>query len=172
MSFNPYRVFKFAATYTLSQDLLESQEFQSLSGFQVRCNLLLLENGSLCGVPVSIPIGFSSSLQLPFCRCLRLWLRRFQSLSGFQVRCNIAERRSGNPRNRKFQSLSGFQVRCNVLCCWQESTLCGVSIPIGFSSSLQQKFQHFLYSINKVSIPIGFSSSLQRSSDSFSPVLT
>ena len=63
-------------------------EFQSLSGFQVRCNkedLVLISREIR---PVSIPIGFSSSLQL---RILFIDISRngrFQSLSGFQVRCN------------------------------------------------------------------------------------
>ena len=87
---------------------------------------------------VSIPIGFSSTLQLKEERCgcgPALW---FQSLSGFRVRCN----RAGCPLCPAaawcfnpyrvfeyvatlladivfndfglFQSLSGFRVRCNI----------------------------------------------------------
>ena len=62
-----------------------------------------------------------------------------------------------------FQSLSGFQVRCN--CQMHRSLGRGdlVSIPIGFSSSLQlggrqEPFERATH----VSIPIGFSSSLQQ----------
>ena len=86
----------------------------------------------------------------------------FQSLSGFQVRCNVSgtlEQHSGtscfNPYrvfkfvatagyasasltvDDGFQSLSGFQVRCNLRDpVWLKSGRL-VSIPIGFSSSLQ-----------------------------------
>ena len=90
----------------------QASGFQSLSGFQVRCNARFgaLQPGQIWGfnpyrvfkfvatqhvlrsvgvVPrVSIPIGFSSSLQRRerVSRISRPPL--FQSLSGFQVRCN------------------------------------------------------------------------------------
>ena len=88
-SFNPYRVFKFAATKEQDKAREKIKQFQSLSGFQVRCNTFLqCWRTSTWAPAVSIPIGFSSSLQLPynapaFCICIG-----FQSLSGFQVRCN------------------------------------------------------------------------------------
>jgi len=111
---------------------------------------------------------------------------QFQSLSGFQVRCNLkvvvlvnAKIQSFNPyRVFKFVATSGFP-----------DALTGnlkVSIPIGFSSSLQPRLKEledelvkgfnpyrvfkFVATIRiraaaafliKVSIPIGFSSSLQ-----------
>ncbi len=117
-------------------DKTESAEFQSLSGFQVRCNCCredLPETG-----------------------------RWFQSLSGFQVRCNsellkkmIVDRFCFNPYRvfkfvatksatasilaiAPFQSLSGFQVRCNCCLSRLEARRHRVSIPIGFSSSLQR----------------------------------
>ena len=159
-SFNPYRVFKFVATSVptvqgssgdtvsipigFSSSLQPStrytpsfppKRFQSLSGFQVRCNFqdrnTMLDNGE------------------------------FQSLSGFQVRCNVME--SERPESRSgfnpyrvfkfvatrlpapgrlmdtfsFQSLSGFQVRCNAIDRGMRFLAWSVSIPIGFSSSLQ-----------------------------------
>ena len=60
--FNPYRVFKFVATSILISYEKVILRFQSLSGFQVRCNL---DTGlMICATKeVSIPIGFSSSLQ-------------------------------------------------------------------------------------------------------------
>ena len=89
-------------------------------------------------MPVSIPIGFSSSLQLPAPRIRP-------------------------PCRRKFQSLSGFQVRCNVAGLFHELDRRGVSIPIGFSSSLQPPVVVYQTPYRYVvSIPIGFSSSLQR----------
>ncbi len=63
-SFNPYRVFRFAATVKIVDDYIVDLAFQSLSGFQVRCNV----------TPFLAPIEIDSL---------------FQSLSGFQVRCNI-----------------------------------------------------------------------------------
>ncbi len=62
--------------------------FQSLSGFQVRCNTKVQVD---C-------VGYSM----------------FQSLSGFQVRCNITVIDAGGADVYTFQSLSGFQVRCNI----------------------------------------------------------
>ena len=89
LCFNPYRVFKFAATIFGPHVWLGYVEFQSLSGFQVRCNPEAI--AASCGLlqEVSIPIGFSSSLQ--HCKLTRLFLvyGKFQSLSGFQVRCNF-----------------------------------------------------------------------------------
>ena len=85
--------------------------FQSLSGFQVRCNVGT-EGRSRAGLQVSIPIGFSSSLQPVLNVLYSLPVNRFQSLSGFQVRCNY------------------IFIALHV-----EQGL--VSIPIGFSSSLQ-----------------------------------
>ncbi len=61
---------------------------------------------------VSIPIGFSSSLQRPAFVVHSLGRVKFQSLSGFQVRCN--------------NHIGACDIEREV-----------VSIPIGFSSSLQ-----------------------------------
>ena len=113
--FNPYRVFKFVATpaqMVVGKD--KFTKFQSLSGFQVRCNL---------------PMRFSPLAATSW----------FQSLSGFQVRCNDPKLVISGGSLAGFQSLSGFQVRCNNVV---TSGLPGnpeVSIPIGFSSSLQPK---------------------------------
>ncbi len=113
MSFNPYRVFKFVATagsnalgkishfvsipIGFSSSLQPTQRFfggsirewfQSLSGFQVRCNSFKRNFHSSRYGGVSIPIGFSSSLQRSGEHVSNSYLTRFQSLSGFQVRCN------------------------------------------------------------------------------------
>jgi len=86
-SFNPYRVFKFVATaYDVISATIE-KSFQSLSGFQVRCNMAA-SAVLLTFAPVSIPIGFSSSLQLKSQLKSLPEGVQFQSLSGFQVRCN------------------------------------------------------------------------------------
>ena len=165
--FNPYRVFKFVATYSESVQPIWIEKFQSLSGFQVRCNIAYATAQTLpqttfqslsgfqvrCnldritakketvlsfnpyrvfkfvataifrkatnepGSPVSIPIGFSSSLQLP--------------------------KPSGAvPSSLWFQSLSGFQVRCNIYLSPLDRWIKEVSIPIGFSSSLQPGYRH------------------------------
>ena len=134
--FNPYRVFKFVATLKGEDEAASERMFQSLSGFQVRCNKSLpLHPGN--HRMVSIPIGFSSSLQHRHLSRINPQRKRFQSLSGFQVRCNDIAQGSWpapqfgfNPyrvfkfvatvfrmvtktQEEKFQSLSGFQVRCN-----------------------------------------------------------
>ena len=163
---------------------------------------------------VSIPIGFSSSLQPADWYSSYDPEERFQSLSGFQVRCNSMSRSvywhiisSFNPYrvfkfvatldsrmypadSRVFQSLSGFQVRCNARAHEGRARKAQVSIPIGFSSSLQLFLRWLTISQRKsfnpyrvfkfvatgagclqepahgtVSIPIGFSSSLQHNID-------
>jgi len=86
----------------------------------------------------------------------------FQSLSGFLARCN-SMREIRCARAKKFQSLSGFLARCNYAGVHPDDCdECEVSIPVGFSCSLQQDGndgadgQTIL-----VSIPVGFSCSLQ-----------
>jgi len=163
LSFNPYRVFKFVATVgakgwtmacgvvsipigfssSLQRSLgIEKASiaglFQSLSGFQVRCNIKC-EHEWVPRIDVSIPIGFSSSLQLNCGDTIEGLMRsfnpyrvfkfvatpwniyamiqtttEFQSLSGFQVRCNITTFIIPSGSANEFQSLSGFQVRCNL----------------------------------------------------------
>ena len=115
----------------------DSRVFQSLSGFQVRCNARAHE-GRARKAQVSIPIGFSSSLQL-FLR----WL-------------TISQRKSFNPyRVFKFVATGAG--------CLQEPAHGTVSIPIGFSSSLQHNIDlRESITMGNVSIPIGFSSSLQQ----------
>jgi len=137
MSFNPYRVFKFVAT-----DLVH-----------VACAVSIM---------VSIPIGFSSSLQPHDPRLSVAKFNSFQSLSGFQVRCNALKSKartipitSFNPyRVFKFVathshadgllvdvlSFNPYRVFKFVATQreWQHQQVCyHVSIPIGFSSSLQ-----------------------------------
>jgi len=112
-SFNPYRVFKFVATEVAIKTGSTTIKFQSLSGFQVRCN------GASCDIAVtvsevSIPIGFSSSLQQEGTFTATPASTSFQSLSGFQVRCNSSCHDFRNRHDTRFQSLSGFQVRCNI----------------------------------------------------------
>ena len=134
--FNPYRVFKFVATERRTARRSFFWKFQSLSGFQVRCNL-----------PVTSPGLRSSSRSFNPYRVFKfvatvddifrqVALESFQSLSGFQVRCNSMAIRWVSAI-LTFQSLSGFQVRCNFL--WMTFSIKSkfVSIPIGFSSSLQ-----------------------------------
>ena len=123
--FNPYRVFKFVATCRCYADRPARQYwFQSLSGFQVRCNAF-----------TSVSDDWISS--------------RFQSLSGFQVRCNtgimscrvsviddvsipIGFSSSLQPE------FAGSIAPCQI----------DVSIPIGFSSSLQLCMHGQRYSLD------------------------
>ena len=110
-SFNPCRVFKCAATKARQLGRGWIGTFQSLSGFQVRCNSIAAPDAQSSN-PVSIPVGFSSALQPSGITATFDDDDMFQSLSGFQVRCNPGLR-SGKRPLLTFQSLSGFQVRCN-----------------------------------------------------------
>ena len=189
--FNPYRVFKFAATQQQAKPSGSESEVSIPIGFS--SSLQLQTRKARCSFhrTVSIPIGFSSSLQLNDFTISDLMMNWFQSLSGFQVRCNTDRPHLSPTSSVVFQSLSGFQVRCNGGGSGGfPDRVAGVSIPIGFSSSLQHavlpagcfsdgRFQSLsgfqvrcngiddlLSNVGRaVSIPIGFSSSLQLNSD-------
>ena len=159
--FNPYRVFKFVATQgiPLLPSLLESVSipigFSSslqhigdvdITEFPAGVSIPIGFSSSLqlrdwrkqpIGQWVSIPIGFSSSLQQRICYLFSIHRKKFQSLSGFQVRCN-AFFKFLSKSDTRFQSLSGFQVRCNFPPSVSVDGRNPVSIPIGFSSSLQR----------------------------------
>ena len=163
--------------------------FQSLSGFQARCN-----TGSGIGCCsrnhlVSIPVGFSSSLQHSWRTDIAISMTEFQSLSGFQARCNrplgmhlgrifkcfnpcrvfklaatIGISYFQDSGSTLFQSLSGFQARCN--------RHCGLSMMLldrGFNPCRVFKLAATCQcpqdcgspDLKEVSIPVGFSSSLQ-----------
>ncbi len=134
--------------------------FQSLSGFQVRCNHIHPYKDTTDDI-VSIPIGFSSSLQRPSQDALQHRQERVSIPIGFSSSLQHIFSISNqyhlicfNPyrvfkfvaterlcivqlRVYRFQSLSGFQVRCNRTRTEHDCSCCRVSIPIGFSSSLQ-----------------------------------
>ena len=136
-------------------------EFQSLSGFQVRCNTIVID---LDPIPesVSIPVGFSSALQhLTWCR-RRFIVFLFQSLSGFQVRCN-EDRRENIAMTWHVSIPVGFSSALQPYSLtWFPKATTLVSIPVGFSSALQRDIQHYrLRYDSHVSIPVGFSSALQ-----------
>ncbi len=135
--------------------------FQSLSGFQVRCNSRL-PRGRPSSMPVSIPVGFSSPLQpknvtkvaknvvnvsipvgfsSPLQReqagkCVFCGVE-FQSLSGFQVRCNTCEELGVREMTWSFNPCRVFK---SAATCWLSGRISIgllVSIPVGFSSPLQ-----------------------------------
>ena len=136
--FNPYRVFKFAATQQQAKPSGSESEVSIPIGFS--SSLQLQTRKARCSFhrTVSIPIGFSSSLQLNDFTISDLMMNWFQSLSGFQVRCNTDRPHLSPTSSVVFQSLSGFQVRCNGGGSGGfPDRVAGVSIPIGFSSSLQ-----------------------------------
>ena len=86
--FNPYRVFKFVATLiALQSDELSSSGFNPYRVFKFVATTSYFSHWQL-QLSVSIPIGFSSSLQHHIRDLIDLEARLFQSLSGFQVRCN------------------------------------------------------------------------------------
>ncbi len=113
ISFNPCRVFKSAAT-SLAEKLeqLEDDDVSIPVGFSSPLQLGTNVTIDLSWI-VSIPVGFSSPLQQSSRDFAYIMDSQFQSLSGFQVRCNVVV-----PFNELgaigFQSLSGFQVRCNL----------------------------------------------------------
>ena len=90
---------------------------------------------------VSIPIGFSSSLQLYDVRAVDDKLGGFNPYRVFKFVATVVPSPFGNLRIEKFQSLSGFQVRCNAPRSGRSARSSEVSIPIGFSSSLQRQVQ-------------------------------
>ena len=140
-SFNPYRVFKFAATPRIpmpwpipdevsipigfssslqhwwglvnpyTNDLL----FQSLSGFQVRCNVYVNAQTQEDAI-VSIPIGFSSSLQPHIRPASTMPNGLFQSLSGFQVRCNLGDEAYRTPPEVGFNPYRVFKFAATRVC--------------------------------------------------------
>ena len=141
------------------------RSFQSLSGFQVRCNtetetfyggnaegfnpyrVFKFVATRLDGTKGQVGTCFNPYRVFKFVATRRHSHHhrighRFQSLSGFQVRCNLL---SGaiTGKNAEFQSLSGFQVRCNQICGICQMEFSPVSIPIGFSSSLQHSSPSF-----------------------------
>jgi len=140
LCFNPYRVFKFVATQPWTGvEMVELALFQSLSGFQVRCNFIS------AGVKRSLKrfqslSGFQVRCNLISIQDSETKVRKFQSLSGFQVRCNSLNNVAIERSTMVFQSLSGFQVRCNIRNSSDAAKGTDVSIPIGFSSSLQHKY--------------------------------
>ena len=136
-SFNPYRVFWFAATVRDVMAMLVTNKVSIPIGFSGSLQLeaaiayndaaksfnpyrvfwfaATFSFGSGSGVvnSVSIPIGFSGSLQLEMINPITTNIEKFQSLSGFLVRCNDVYC-FGGPTVSGFQSLSGFLVRCNI----------------------------------------------------------
>ena len=91
---------------------MKHDKFQSLSGFQVRCNFPC-SNPFSGNRDVSIPIGFSSSLQpLSFL----IISRSFTCFNPYRVFKFVATPHAPDVTTTAitFQSLSGFQVRCNI----------------------------------------------------------
>ena len=141
--FNPYRVFWFAATAG------KGSRFQDLDG-------------------VSIPIGFSGSLQLWACDRLErsrirfnpyrvFWFaatnmrknillsqEAFQSLSGFLVRCNLSHEGLFSDHHRSFNPYRVFWFAATVRPPQLPDRDRQVSIPIGFSGSLQRTRRRWL----------------------------
>ncbi len=112
-------------------------KFQSLMGFHVRCNSTFL----FVTRPTTV----------------------FQSLMGFHVRCNSEQAGDMPGQDSRFQSLMGFHVRCNLDIKGLIHLVNMVSIPNGFSRSLQPSLSVLVLLGILVSIPNGFSRSLQRS---------
>jgi len=159
--FNPYRVFKFVATLWWTSYHPQWQRVSIPIGFSSSLQLET-QNGIGWRRRVSIPIGFSSSLQPKANMRMNFFIKMFQSLSGFQVRCNgtMTGRRGAAITCFNPYRVFKFVATCQVA--QQRRCAIDVSIPIGFSSSLQRRGSEPDRRYSKhVSIPIGFSSSLQ-----------
>ena len=152
------------------------RSFQSLSGFRVRCNLQLptgevglnqgfnpyrvfeyvatLRNRFVIavGVDVSIPIGFSSTLQRRQCGTGSEHRGRFQSLSGFRVRCNIRSGCLPAESGICFNPYRVFEYVATGLQYFLPGWIRRVSIPIGFSSTLQHN-ELIAMRLNQLSFP-------------------
>ena len=134
--FNPYRVFKFVATAGSLNAVRQIGEVSIPIGFSSSLQLKMIVPSNDYWKFVSIPIGFSSSLQLVAASRPENTLQGFNPYRVFKFVATYISglfRRSGT----RFQSLSGFQVRCNFKLFDDSPGACKVSIPIGFSSSLQ-----------------------------------
>ena len=112
--------------------------FQSLSGFLARCNSLVLYFTVMPSLAVSIPVGFSCSLQhWPVLGSVTLTWPQFQSLSGFLARCNYTDTLDVDRRTPCFNPCRVFLLVATesqgVRPDWKKL----VSIPVGFSCSLQ-----------------------------------
>ena len=162
MCFNPYRVFKFVATkYIQSWSCDYAARFNPYRVFKfvATSQPLLLAHVSK---KVSIPIGFSSSLQLVDLRRMGMDERGFNPYRVFKFVATACGRCTRGPSDW-FQSLSGFQVRCNLIFVCRHSLL-----STGFNPYRVFKFVATPALISRppgsgrVSIPIGFSSSLQQ----------
>ena len=137
--FNPYRVFKFAATWGMKHiDLLRSPVSIPI-GFSSSLQHAFAFFVIFPGFRVSIPIGFSSSLQQEILKWPNGTPNIVSIPIGFSSSLQRYMRLDKSQGDIKFQSLSGFQVRCNLRIRIGISAASLVSIPIGFSSSLQQR---------------------------------
>ncbi len=113
MRFNPCRVFKSAATGDTMIEVSHKQGFNPCRVFKSAATASDRNRSAPRSHLVSIPVGFSSPLQLNKGQPPEFLLDSFQSLSGFQVRCN------------------GLKTTMTRKCH-------RVSIPVGFSSPLQR----------------------------------
>ena len=144
-SFNPYRVFEYVATLVLDDSYRwRVFSFNPYRVFEYVATSLRLVHCDQWTC-VSIPIGFSSTLQPGY----RIWKRNsWNCFNPYRVFEYVATSPTVNRNNPKkmFQSLSGFRVRCNHISFNIISDNHYVSIPIGFSSTLQLPFNKHLVS--------------------------
>ena len=135
--FNPYRVFKFAATWGMKHIERLRRSVSIPIGFSSSLQHAFAFFVIFPGFRVSIPIGFSSSLQQEILKWPNGTPNIVSIPIGFSSSLQRYMRLDKSQGDIKFQSLSGFQVRCNLRIRIGISAASLVSIPIGFSSSLQ-----------------------------------
>ncbi len=164
--FNPCRVFTLAATTSCPNSSSIFRWFQSLSGFHARCNIgeapgshylkgcfnpcrvftlaatHFITNREPFTLVVSIPVGFSRSLQLPVRFLSRGEPPRFNPCRVFTL---AATKEAGIPSvlNRSsFNPCRVFTLAATTrFCRIGQMRSSQVSIPVGFSRSLQRQWQ-------------------------------
>ncbi len=134
-----------------------AEGFQSLSGFQARCDTPTLNLFQQCFELSFNPCRVFKLVAMVSTGHLTSADNWFQSLSGFQARCDTPTLNRFAMFRAEFQSLSGFQARCDGVYRALNFGRQLVSIPVGFSSSLRfHKLYLIPYNFSKFQSLSGF----------------
>jgi len=133
--FNPYRVFKFAATLVQTKYRRKGRCFNPYRVFKFAATMTVFIAAS------NFSLSFNPYRVFKFAATFDAVEREssdggFNPYRVFKFAATLGRSVWGHLMTL-FQSLSGFQVRCNFAMMMKESWSQSVSIPIGFSSSLQ-----------------------------------
>ncbi len=160
MCFNPCRVFSSVAIQGPTSECVRHYGVSIPVGFSAQLRLNTWYMGTLVYNGFQSLSGFQLSCDIFRGRGKRL-SRRFQSLSGFQLSCDsevliwayahffcfnpcrvfssvaITSELTENFIGDRFQSLSGFQLSCDMVMNGHLYRCAIVSIPVGFSAQLR-----------------------------------